>query len=185
MLKRRGARTDPCGTPFLRRRNLILLPFPVVRVKLRLPTISTIMSIMQEFQQLAGEAGVPYSIVGSCEVDKQSSGLLFNPKAILDVPCQQGDLVYGRPPVSKARLLQWEQWVDDWIDTSVDEDFKGNTQQRYGTVALLVPQWLIWLEDRNSQLLMLFSRSLEFWVGSCRNWGSRKTKIWEPTLRGV
>jgi len=30
--------------------------------------------------------------------------------------------------MSEARLLQWEQWVDDWFDTSVDEsleDFKG------------------------------------------------------------
>jgi len=36
MLKRRGARTNPCGTPFLKRRNVLLLPFPVVRVKLRL-----------------------------------------------------------------------------------------------------------------------------------------------------
>ena len=35
MLKRRGARTDHCGTPFLRRRNLLRLPFPVVRLKLR------------------------------------------------------------------------------------------------------------------------------------------------------
>ena len=39
---RRGARTDPCGTPFLRRRNLLLLLFPVVRVKLRLLAISMI-----------------------------------------------------------------------------------------------------------------------------------------------
>ena len=42
MLNRKGARTDPCGTPFLRRRNLLLWPFPVVRVKLRLLTISMI-----------------------------------------------------------------------------------------------------------------------------------------------
>ena len=34
MLKRKVARTDPCGTPFLKRRNQFLLPFPVVRVKL-------------------------------------------------------------------------------------------------------------------------------------------------------
>ena len=33
MLNSRGARTNPCGTPFLRRRNLLLWPFPVVRVK--------------------------------------------------------------------------------------------------------------------------------------------------------
>jgi len=43
MLNRRGAMTDPCGMPFLRRRNLLLCPFPVVRVKLRLLTISVIM----------------------------------------------------------------------------------------------------------------------------------------------
>jgi len=34
MLKRMAARTDPCGTPFLRRRNLLLLPFQVVAKKL-------------------------------------------------------------------------------------------------------------------------------------------------------
>jgi len=46
MLNSRGARTDPCGIPFLRRRNLLLWQFPVVRVKLRLPTISLIMWTM-------------------------------------------------------------------------------------------------------------------------------------------
>jgi len=54
--------------------------------------------------------------------------------------------------VSKTHLLLWEQWVDDWFGTSVDEslkDFKGDTQQRSGTVALWVPQWLFWLKDRN------------------------------------
>jgi len=54
--------------------------------------------------------------------------------------------------VSEVRLLMWEQWVDDCFDTSVDEsleDFKGDTQERYGTVALWVPQWLLWLGNRN------------------------------------
>ena len=46
MLNSWGARTNPCGTPLLRRRNLLLWPFPVVRVKLRLPTISMIMWTM-------------------------------------------------------------------------------------------------------------------------------------------
>ena len=82
----------------------------------------------QQSQQLADEAAMPCSVVGCCEVDKHSSGLLLSRKAIL---CQQGDLVYGRPPVSKARLLLWEQWVDDWIDTSVNE------------------WWLFWLRERN------------------------------------
>ena len=73
-----------------------------------------------------------YSVVGCCEIVKHSSGLLSE-TAILDVLCQQGDLVYSRPPMSEARLLQWEQWVDDWFDTSVDEsleDFEGDAQQR-------------------------------------------------------
>jgi len=40
----------------------------------------------------------------------------------------------------------------DCFDTGVDEslkDFKGDTQQRYRTIALWVPQWLLWLRDRN------------------------------------
>jgi len=110
-------------------------------------------SVRDQLQQLAGEAAVQHSVVGCCEVGKHSSGLLFSRKAILGILCQQGDLVYGQPPVSKARLITREQWVDDWVDTNVDEsleDFKGDTQQGYGTVTLWVPQWLYWLRDRNS-----------------------------------
>jgi len=61
-------------------------------------------------------------------------------------------VVYSRPPVSKACLLLWEQWVDDCFDMNIDEsfvDFKGDTQQRYGMIALWVPQWLLWLRDCN------------------------------------
>jgi len=64
-------------------------------------------------QKAIATPGVP-SWLRAC---KHSSGLLFSRKAILDVLCQQDGLVYGRPPVSKARLLPREQWVDDWIDT--------------------------------------------------------------------
>jgi len=32
-------------------------------------------SVRQQLQQLAGEAVVPYGVVGCCEVDKHSSGL--------------------------------------------------------------------------------------------------------------
>jgi len=113
-------------------------------VKLRLPIISMIMWTMCLSGSNCSSLQVRprCHIVGCCEVDKHSSGLLFSRKAILDVLCQQGDLVYGRPPVSKIRLLPKEQWVYDWVDTSIDEsleDFKGDTQQRSGTVTLLVP----------------------------------------------
>jgi len=76
----------------------------------------------------------------------------FLAEKLSSISCEQGDLVYCRLPVSKARLLLREQWVDDWVDTSVDEsleDFKGDTQQRYGSVTPWVPQWLFWLKDRN------------------------------------
>jgi len=46
------------------------------------------------------------------------------------------------------------------FDTIVDEsleDFKGDTQQRYRTVALWVPQWILWLRvATTSALLQIF-----------------------------
>jgi len=55
--------------------------------------------------------------------------------------------------MSKARLLPKDQWVDDCVDTSIDEsleDFKGDTQRGYGTVTLWVPPVAIfWLRDCN------------------------------------
>jgi len=41
---------------------------------------------------------------------------------MLDMLCQQGGLVYGRPTVEN-RLLLLERLVDDWFDTSADESF--------------------------------------------------------------
>jgi len=35
-------------------------------------------SIRQQLQQLAGDAAVSYTVIGCCEVDKHSSGLLFS-----------------------------------------------------------------------------------------------------------
>ena len=56
-------------------------------------------SVRRQSQQLAGEAAMPYIIVGCCEIAKHNSGLHFGQKAIPDVLCQQVDLVYARPPV--------------------------------------------------------------------------------------
>jgi len=59
-------------------------------------------SIRQQSQQLAGEAVVPYDVVGCCEVDVHSSSLLFNRKAILIHrldSCLLTSLVDSRPPV--------------------------------------------------------------------------------------
>ena len=35
-------------------------------------------SIRKQSQQLAGEAAVPYGVIGCCEVDEHSPGLLFS-----------------------------------------------------------------------------------------------------------
>jgi len=67
---------------------------------------------------------MPCSVVGCCEVDKHSSGLLSR-KAIFDVLRLQVDLIYGRPAVSKVRLLLREKWINDQLDTSVDESLRG------------------------------------------------------------
>jgi len=106
---------------------------------------------------------VPYNVVGCCEFDKHRSGLLLSRKAIHDLPFQQGALVYGRPPVPKARLLLQEQWVDGWFDTKVDEsleDFKGNAQHRYKSGSSLGPQWLFCL--RIPQVLESFTERTAF-----------------------
>jgi len=75
----------------------------------------------------------------------------FSRKAILDVLCQQGDLQstsrVKSPPAPKRAVGRW-LGRHERIDESL-EDFKGNTQQIYGTIALWLPQWLFWLRDRN------------------------------------
>ena len=42
MLYRKGAKTDPCETSFLRHRNLLHVLLPVARMKLRFVTSSMI-----------------------------------------------------------------------------------------------------------------------------------------------
>jgi len=62
-----------------------------------------------------------YSGVDCCEIDKHSSGLLLSRKVIFHILRQQVDLIYGLPSMSKARLHLREKWIDEWLDTSVDE----------------------------------------------------------------
>ena len=80
-LNKRGARTEPCGTPSLRRRNLLLYgPLPVAGVKLRFRTSSMIkgnhVPVWKQAQKFAGEVAVPHGVVDCCEIDKHSTCLL-------------------------------------------------------------------------------------------------------------
>jgi len=63
-------------------------------------------------------------------MDKNTSGLLFSRNAILDVLCQQGDLLSSRPRVESPPALVGGMG-HDWFNRSVDEslkDFKWDTQ---------------------------------------------------------
>jgi hypothetical protein len=109
--------------------------------------------VRQQAEQLAGEAAVPYGIIGSRQIDKNGSGLLLERKAVLDVLSHQSDLVYGRSPASEPGLLLREQWVDDRFDAGVDktlEDLEGDAEQGDGTVALRIPFRLIRFRDRDN-----------------------------------
>ena len=44
-------------------------------------------SIRQQSQQLAGEAAVPYGVVGCCEVDKHSSPAFFLAEKLSSMSC--------------------------------------------------------------------------------------------------
>ena len=98
--------TDPCGDAVVEASQS---PFAISAGKGKAAIANHLhdhadnLSIRQQSRQLGGEAAVPYSVVGYCDADKHSSGLLFSWKTILDILCQQGDLVCGGPLVSKAR----------------------------------------------------------------------------------
>ena len=127
MLKRRGAKTDLRGRPVFRRRSLPDLLSPVVRVKLLFRTSSMIiwtMGLSAGSQQLTGEAMAPDSVISSCQIDEHGTSVLFCFKRILNVLRKQNDLMYGRFSVSKFNLFLWEQRVDYWFETIVDQSFE-------------------------------------------------------------
>ena len=72
-VEEKGVRTDSCGTPFMRGRNLLRLPLPVVRVKLRLPSISM---MNRSDHALSGSYSsnwhVPAALIAVTDVIKES-----------------------------------------------------------------------------------------------------------------
>ena len=96
------------------------------------------MLVRQKPQQLAGEATVPDSVIGSCQVDKDGTGLLFRFECILNALREQSDLIHGGSSASKTRLFPWEQRVNKRFDAGVDkslENLVGNTEQGDRTIA--------------------------------------------------
>ena len=77
---------------------------------------------------------MPDSVIGSCQVDKDGTGLLFRFECILNALREQSDLTSA----SKTRLLPWEQRVNKRFDADVDkllENLVGNTEQGDRTIA--------------------------------------------------
>ena len=109
------------------------------------------MLVRQKPQQLAGEATVSDSVIGSCQVDKDGTGLFFRFECILNALRQQSDLNHGGSSASKTRLFPWEQRVNKRFDAGVDkslENLKGNTEQGDRTIAPWVPYRFRRLWDR-------------------------------------
>ena len=84
------------------------------------------------------------------------------------MPVSTEDLVYSQPPVSKARLILWEQWVDGWIDTSVNEPldfFKRDKHRRFG-----VPVSSLSLQDVYSNITYVPDLITSLLYDKCLGW---------------
>ena len=111
MLKRRGAKTDPCGKPLFQASEPAWLDVTSGQGEASNPDKfhdhADHVLIQQKPKQLAGEATVPDSVVSKCQIDKRGSGLLFASKKCLmfcvskttwstvDIPCQNSACSFG------------------------------------------------------------------------------------------
>ena len=157
MLYRRGTKTDPCETPFLRHRNLLCVPLPVVRVKLQFVTSSMIiLNMCLSGSKVACSWG--RSAIwdqGCCDINKCSIGLLFHLNALLDILSQQSDLIYGWSLMWESRWLPREERVAGGLDTPVDKTLEG------------------WIDNSLDTLKAYLAQGLWQLVLLSRSWGSR------------
>ena len=87
--------------------------------------------VRQKPQQLAGEATVLDSVIGSCQVNKDGTGLLLHFECILNTLRELSDLIHCGPSASKTHLFSWEQRVNKRFDEGADkslENLVGNTK---------------------------------------------------------
>jgi len=78
----------------------------------------------------------------------------------------------GSPPAHVGAVGRWLFWHERrWVSRGFE---MGHTAEIQDDSSLGPPMaFLAW----GSQLLVLFSRSLEFWAGACRSWGSRRKVV--------
>ena len=155
----------------MRRRNLLLLAFPVTRVKKCLPNISMIMWTMCLSCSNRSSLQVRprcHTVSQAAVRSANTAPVFFVAKKLSSMPVSTGDLVYGRPPVSKTRLILWEQWVDGWIDTSANEsleNFKRDKHRRFG-----VPVSFLSLQDVCSNITYVPDLITSLLYDKCLGW---------------
>ena len=67
---------------------------------------------------------MPDSVIGSCQVNKDGTGLFFRFECILNALREQSDLIHGGSSASKTRLFPWEQRVNKRFDAGVDKSLE-------------------------------------------------------------
>ena len=144
MLFKRGAKTNPWGTPFFRRRNLHCLPLPVVSVKLLFWTSFMIIRIMclsgrsLSSLRVGHGAGQTHNLMSDLQTRHRPLFLL-----------QNSPQCFGLAKLLDPRLISYvevqpaqrEQWIDNGFDTSVNKSFEdliNDTKQRDQTIVVWV-----------------------------------------------
>ena len=128
---------------------------------------------------------MPDSVIGSCQVDKVGTGLLFRFECILNALREQSDLIHGGSSASKTRLFPWEQRVNKRFDAGVDkslENLVGNTEQGERTIA----PWVLYRFCRlGTAITSALLQILGILSGAGRKIGSHVAKILSRLQHGL
>ena len=122
--------------PCFKRRSLLSLLSPMLRMKLLFWTSSMIMRTMflsgkSHSNFLQGEAILPISVItSSCWTNKYSTSTLFCLKLILDALREQCNLICSGLSGSKTSIFLREQTVNERFDAGIDQSLKNLEKNR-------------------------------------------------------
>ena len=126
-LKRRGAMTQPCGTPLSRvLQRDFLLPMWIWKrrcdiIDIITWTISLLGNILSNLSvRPRCKTMVPYSVICSRKVNKHNARLQLFVKSAFDILCKWDHLILGRATWTKACLFLGKDRFGNWLDAIVD-----------------------------------------------------------------
>jgi len=124
-----GVRTDSRGTLFLRRRNLLLLLLPMVRVKLRLPTISMVQWCEGGG---AGGANAPTKILICRKSGKISENFGKIPENLGKISEDPGKIpkYLAKLLNIRAKLFDFKQWRQTFAEKQMKSFFGSHTWEK-------------------------------------------------------